>query len=500
MKPTLPPELVRRSLNAHSAIGLVVGALLYVICLTGTLAVLSETFERWEQPHISEFREAKPAAVANAVANYRVMLSANMTGPPEHLWVMLPTATLPRMHVSDGQQEWWTDSHGRFEQPTSAPWTEMLVALHVNLHLPQNIGIVLVSAMGAMLIALILSGLLAHPRLFKDAFKFRRGGAKRLEQADLHNRLSVWALPFHLTIAVTGAFYGLVGILVFAAATLMYDGDRDALFAAIYGADPVLNAPVVHVDTAAAMRHLAGHAPDNTPLYLVVHDMDTPAQFMEIAASVPGRLAYSEIYRYDATGRFLGSQELTTGPVGRQFLYSLYRIHFGAFGGHMTRIAWVLLGLALTVVSVTGVHVWLARRGRLDWINDLWAGFVWGLPLALAVSALASVALGLAPLAVFGSTIVTALTYSRWLRTPDTSTRHLQGACALVCLALSTWHTAALPYAHLEPVSYWLNGALAGSGVLLLVPASKRARTISARHRPQDTKPSLPGVARSEHR
>ena len=53
MKRTLPPELVRRSLDAHSAIGLVVGAVMYLICLTGTLAVLMESFERWEQPHIS---------------------------------------------------------------------------------------------------------------------------------------------------------------------------------------------------------------------------------------------------------------------------------------------------------------------------------------------------------------------------------------------------------------------------------------------------------------
>lgn len=475
MKLALPPGLVRRSLDAHSAIGLVVGALMYLICLTGTLAVLMESFERWEQPHISEFREAQPAAVANAVANYRARMTETLSEPPGHLWVVMPVPTLPRMHVADEEQEWWTDINGQFEEPPAAPWTEMLVALHVHLHLPQTVGIILVSAAGAMLIALIVSGVFAHPRLFRDAFTLRRGGAKRLEQADLHNRLSVWGLPFHLMIAVTGAFYGLVGLLVLAAAALFYNGDRDALFDQIYGADPVLAAPVVQVDTTAALRHLAGHAPGATPLYLVIHDMDTPAQFMEIAASVPGRLAYSEIYRYDATGNYLGSQELTTGLTGRQFLYSLYRIHFGAFGGHLTRITWVLLGLALTIVSVTGVNIWLARRGRTDWINDLWAGFVWGSPLALAVSAFTSIAMGLTPIAVFGSALVAALAYSGWRRAPREATSHLQGLCALVCLALAAWHMAALPYAHVDPVSHWLNGALAGVGLLLLVIASKGA-------------------------
>lgn len=469
MKPTLPPELVRRSLDAHSAIGLVVGALMYLICLTGTLAVLMESFERWEQPQVSEFETATPEAVANAVANYRAHMARESADAPGHLWVVMPVPTLPRMHVADEEQEWWTDSAGNFEDAPAAHWTEMLVALHVHLHLPQNIGIVLVSAAGAMLIALIVSGVFAHPRLFRDAFKFRRGGAKRLAQADLHNRLSVWGLPFHLMIAVTGAFYGLVGILVFTAAALFYDGDSDALFAEIYGGDPALEAPVIDVDTGAAMRHLADHAPGVTPLYLVIHDLDTPAQFMEIAASVPGRLAYSEIYRYDAAGEFLGSQELTTGPAGRQFLYSLYRIHFGAFGGHLTRITWVVLGLALTVVSATGVNIWLARRGRTDWINHAWAGFVWGSPLALAASAFASLALGVSPIAVFCAALVASLAYSLWRAAPLAAAGRLQHLCGATCIALAAWHAATLVHAHIDPVSHWLNGAIALGGLVLLV-------------------------------
>lgn len=469
MKLTLPPELVRRSLDAHSAIGLIVGAIMYLICLTGMLTVLMESFERWEQPHISEFQDAQPAAVANAVANYREQMSE----APGHLWVVLPIPTLPRMHVADGEHEWWTDSNGNFEEPPAAHWTAMLSALHIHLHLPQNIGLIIVSAAGAMLIALIVSGVFAHPRMFKDAFKFRRGGAKRLEQADLHNRLSVWGLPFHLMIAVTGAFYGLVGMLVMTAATLFYDGDNEALFAEIYGEDPVLEAPVIAADSANAFAQMNDIAPGATPLYLVIHDMDTPGQFMEIAASLPGRLAYSEIYRFDATGNYLGTQELTSGPPGRQFLYSLYRIHFGWFGGHLTRITWVILGLALTIVSATGVNIWLSRRGRKNWINDAWSGFVWGSPLALAGSALAALTLGTAPLAAFLVLLVAALAYSLWRRTPLLASAHLQLLCAILLIALATWHSLALTHTHIDPVSHWINGALMATGLLLLLLGRK---------------------------
>ena len=41
MKLRLPPVLVKRSLSAHSWLGLFVSALMYIVCLTGTLCVLS---------------------------------------------------------------------------------------------------------------------------------------------------------------------------------------------------------------------------------------------------------------------------------------------------------------------------------------------------------------------------------------------------------------------------------------------------------------------------
>jgi len=276
----------------------------------------------------------------------------------------------------------------------------MLRDLHIQLHLPQTIGLVLVSAVGAMLVGLIVSGLFAHPRIFRDAFKLRLGGSRRLEQADIHNRLSVWGLPFHLMISVTGAFYGLVGLLAIVAAAAWYGGDRDSLFDAIYGADPVLQHQAGSPNASRAMTTLRSLHPQVIPLYLVVHEVGTEQQFMEVAATVPGRLAYSEIYRFDSSGEYLGSQELTSGPVGKQFLYSLYRIHFGYFGGQWTRILWCLLGLALTVVSVSGVNVWLEKRNRNDHLSRAWLGFVWGMPLGLTLSAIASIFLSLSPLPV----------------------------------------------------------------------------------------------------
>lgn len=482
----LNPTLVKRSLDAHSAIGLVVGVLMYLVCLTGTLAAIAETFERWEQPDIPEFMNFPDEAIDNAIAQLQQLLEA----PPETLWVVFPTQELPRVHVAGNEIERFTDASGNLLEAPREGWTHMLRELHISLHLPHNIGLVIVSAIGAMLLALIVSGLMSHPRLFKDAFKFRLGGSRRLEQADIHNRLSVWGLPFHLMIATTGAFYGLVGLLVLSAATAWYDGDTTAVFEAVYGGDPVLEAPVRQPDASRAMQQLRAHHPEVTPIYLRANKPGTPAQFIEIAATVPGRLAYSEIYRFEADGSYLGSQALTTGPAARQFLYSLYRVHFGYFGGQFTRILWLVLGLTLTVVTVSGINIWLARRGRNDWVDRAWCALVWGSPLALVTAAVAAVFFLLPPLPVFLLLLPLVMLLSVRQQQVIKIKAQLQTACSLCLMLLAVTHAIVYPWSQHGSYLLWLNGGLlATTGALGVMAwsATRQQRAAAAYLQQQQT-------------
>jgi uncharacterized iron-regulated membrane protein len=94
---------------------------------------------------------------------------------------------------------------------------------------------IVVSALGAMLVGLVVSGLFAHPRLFRDAFNLRLKGSALLEQVDMHNRLSVWGMPFHLMIVVTGAYFGLALPFLAVAANEFFNGDREAAIEAVFG-------------------------------------------------------------------------------------------------------------------------------------------------------------------------------------------------------------------------------------------------------------------------
>jgi len=390
MKNILPSWLVKISLDSHSIVGITVGALMYVVCLTGTLLVFSEVWERFEQPHIPEFNQIESGAYDHALNGFMTRVEK----PEKSIYLVLPTEQLPRMHVSDGDHEWWTDSAGNLLDEPVEGWMQFVSALHVYLHLPESFGLIVVSALGAALIALIISGILSHPRILKDAFIFRQKGNKRIEQADLHNRLSVWGLPFHIMIAVTGAFFGLVGLVVVLAAAVFYDGDRTALMDDIYGADPMVNRPVQTVNFENALLDLSQRSPEASPIYMVLHDAGTQKQLVEIAATKPGRLSYSEIYRYHADGTFINEQGLTSGKATRQIAYSVYRLHFGWFGGWSVRWLYVMLGMSLTVISVSGVNIWLHKRGKDDSADRLWVATVWGFPVGLVAAMAASIFLG----------------------------------------------------------------------------------------------------------
>ncbi len=435
---TLRPSraLVRRALSAHSGVGLAIGALMYLLCLTGALVVFFDEFERWEQPAVAEDTTYTAAQLEAAAASFL----AAVPQVPETVYLVLPSESMPRLHVAAGDTEWFVAADGSLAGGLAAPWTGLLQALHIHLHLPYVPGLILVGVLGVMLCSLIVSGLLAHPSLIRDAFRWRRGGQGALGEVDLHNRLSVWGLPFHLMIAVTGAFLGLVSVFYAGAAYVYEGGDRDAVLAQMYGADAEVASPAdVPFDIGRALDNLAAVAPAVEPMYVALQQPGQPGQHLEIAASLPERLVYSEIYRFSPAGEYLGDQALASGPVGRQLAYSAYRLHFGHFAGMPVKLLYGLMGLALTVVSASGVNVYLAKRRRRGLANDLWVAVVWGSPLALALAAVAALA-GLPPLPAFLAAGLAAGLGAAFIGDADRARRGLMLALAASLLAIVAAH------------------------------------------------------------
>jgi uncharacterized iron-regulated membrane protein len=479
---------VRRLRRAHAALGLALAGLLYVICLTGTLSVFRDEFERWEQPRVPESPSYSAAQIARAVEQFRAEVVAN----PDKLYVVLPSESLPRLHLSADEQERYVRPDGTLDVAPVDGWTHMLVRLHAQLLLPETLGVIVTGSIGALLCALVLNGLLSHPNLVKDLFRWRRDRSDVLRHSDLHNRLGVWGSPFFLMFGLTGAFFGLVGVLVAAGAERWFDGDREAILASVYGADIEVAAAPSQIDYERALGELSRLAPAATPIYLMIQSPGTEHQFLEIGATLPGRLVYSEIYRFDARGASLGHQGLSDGPLARQIAYSVYRLHFGHFGGWASKLLYGVLGQALAWVCVSGVNIWLARRDHRSVVNGLWDGLVWGVPIALAVAAataLSDVSATGALLAALGLMLALAASIVDAARRLRALHWTLTTALAAV-LAIHLWRFGVVP-AHGAAIG--INGAIAAVSFAIAWRSGRmRSRHSHARAKRQDVRRNFP--------
>ena len=114
----------------------------------------------------------------------------------------------------------------------------------------------------------------------------------------------------------------------------------------------------------------------------------------QVSATRPGLIGVQDEMHFDAHGQVVAQKHPVDQNVGTRILGALGQLHFGWYGGIALRIIYGLLGLALCVVTVSGVNVWLARRRDKSRpapaLERLWAGLVWGQPVTLAAVALAT--------------------------------------------------------------------------------------------------------------
>ena len=467
----IPAGFVRAVLRGHSSLGLAFAALIYLICLSGSIAVFAHEFQRWESSDAPQVTSVTPDAVQRAFEGAIARGGAGV----EHVYITLPRADFPRLllYVDAAQDsQYLADADGAIVDGAAFAWTEFITRLHINLHLPRTWGGFLVGLIGVALLSSLISGILAHPRIFRDAFHLRIGGSRRLQEADLHNRLGVWALPFHVIISLSGAFLGLTTIIVGVLGMAMFNGDVNKVYALFLPEPPIDDprpAPVL----------------DLRPMYAKVPAGDGRLEYIftehptEVGGAAlfnikrPDTLAGVDGYAFRRDATVYNHIRSAENNLGQNLLNSLGTLHFGWFGGGLVKIVYFLLGLGLTYLAAGGVNIWLARRrdkGRPApaW-ERLWSATIWGQPAAIAVAAIAALAGGTTPVAIAAWLIASLLFWLAAIRVP--ADRMAAAGRRLLATAMIG---AALVHAALrggaDPVAWIVDAVLVAGGLGLLLP------------------------------
>ena len=482
-----PPQsgLVRRMIDSHSVLGLGLAALIYVVSLTGAFTLFVPEISLWENANVPTTSAVTPEVAGRALENAQGQLTPGneilnviFYAPGE--FSPYPTVRLNQRPDRDSElisTDWLVDpATGALLSEINAPYAHFIEELHTALHLPAPWGRYLVGLVGVVMFTLILSGIFAHPTIIKDAFKLRTDRNARLAWTDLHNRLSVWGLPYHLVLTFTGAFLGVAGITVSALAFVAFSGDTEKAIAVLNGPQALIGAPAMKgpPDYAAMIR--SSQAPDRKITLLVASNPADSGSTTSIVYTEDGILASNTGDIYRNSGEFLQKIGGRGAEWGARVFGAVQPLHYGTFGGYPIKLMYFILALALTYITSTGMMIWFKRKAQQGQPKPgseaAWRGMTAGLTLALSLGALlANIGLGAwvpsIGLALWAATFTLIWKVSRPLRL----VRYVWSASALLLVGAvmvnvtSTWQSGMV---------FWLVNGLAASCAAALVFAAAR--------------------------
>jgi uncharacterized iron-regulated membrane protein len=444
MKPGFRPSMTW----LHDWSGLVIGWLLLVIALAGSLSLFREEIGNWARPEVAR-TTVDPVSATQAAVGW---LSAHAMRSPA--WYLQPVDG----RASTTQAIW--QQGGSYVTRALDPRTgspdgirdtlggDVFYRLHFELELPYPWGRILSGSAAMLMVLAILTGIVAHRRFFADFFTFRPHKGQR-SWLDAHNLLGVAALPFHLLIAFTGAIT-LANLLMPWGAMAGYQGDMAAIRHDLYPAEvtPALtHQPAPLVPIAPLMREAERRFGGPVGQIAVINPGDRAAVVTMTRGNAERIAIQSHAISFDgATGRVL-AEHIERRPVMTGFNL-MYGLHIGRFGDGLARWLYFVSGLMLAGVIGTGLILWTVKRRvrqpglGFALVERLNIGFVAGTPTAFAAFFLANRLLPVT-LAARQDAEARALFWT-WgvllvfaaLRRPDRAWRELLALAAAACAAI----------------------------------------------------------------
>jgi uncharacterized iron-regulated membrane protein len=356
--------LVRKVIfYVHLVLGLSIGLLASITCLTGSLIVYKPEIESLllgPVSHVAPPADARTVALQfayDAVRQERPdckIVQAYLHAEPDLAW-SFDLNCKPRGRVVVYIDKYRGNVTG--EDYFQGKWTQWIYDLHVRL-LSGTTGET-INGIGALLLVVLAStGLVVWwpgVKHWRSALRFQSRVRWRRQNYDLHRLTGFFASLLLMFVAFTGAYFA-------------FPKTYEAIIAWAARKPSVLLAPRTKIAESRQISLDAIYANAVRALPVGETTLFTFPQQKDAAYSLrrmlPGdwrRTGDNLVYIDQYTGQVIRinyHRELP-GPV--RFTRDIYPMHFGTFFGDFTRILWIIVGLAPAMLYVTGVLIWWNR-------------------------------------------------------------------------------------------------------------------------------------------
>ncbi|MEM7188869.1 MAG: PepSY-associated TM helix domain-containing protein [Pseudomonadota bacterium] len=407
----------KRLIALHGWSGIIISALLYVVVLSGTIAVFAHEIGTWSKGDVSVGNHEIGSRIDHVVRLHsrgidpaymdEVSISTSSNGYLDifyHTHAKNAAGQIRdkgvRLEIDQQTGEVVNRVEGFRRQvyprePESA-FERFLVQLHIRLHIPGFWGLMATGILGLWMMISGISGILTHRHAIRDLFVPERDGKRLVSARDRHVLVGTWSLVFALLVAFTGTFYSFAGSIGLPVVGMVaFGGDQQAMIESVIGV-PVPEDPTP--TTLASLDYIlmdatnrAGTAPDSiTILKYGRADASVLTQHPPQNGDMTGTLLL-----FDGPSRaFQGVKPvLGTVPSAANTAFNLMGpLHFGHFAGFASKLIWLALGGAMCFVILSGTRLWMKRReDRPGWqiFRRILVVFAYGFPIALVASAYA---------------------------------------------------------------------------------------------------------------
>lgn len=362
----------------HSWLALPIWFFVLIVCVTGTLAVVSQEIVWLANP---QMRASQPADDAPRL-NYDQIVAAIKQAEPD---IIVDSISRPdeahfaldvRVNYPDGREltVYVNPYTGAIQGP--APqfnFQAFTRALHGWWLVPftngYSWGWYLVSFLSLPMLASLVTGLVVYKRFWKGFFKptLRIRHGARIFWGDFHRLSGIWSIWFIAVISITGTWFLIQAIL----------GDNQISISSepivpviarekVPTSAPGVPAPMIPVDEAIAIatQRIPGLEASFVSLPLNAYS------HLQIGGRgwYPLMFQTAQINPYDGE---IASSHLLSDRTKLEFVTESMRpLHTGDFGGIWIKLIWAFFGLVLSMMVLSGLLIW-TKRTALATLNAL---------------------------------------------------------------------------------------------------------------------------------
>lgn len=351
---------VRRPLAfvLHSLVGLKLSLFLGFVCLTGTIATVSHEIEWLLLPKV---RASAPAPAPDHGAMWAAVQAAYPEG-----WVR----SLSTYDRADGRIFAWRADVALPDgaeiavlvdpatiritgEQRGVTFHSFMRGLHYYLFTPGDWGFYLVTSLGFALAASLATGVLVYKHFWAGFWRRPRFHRDiRTWTGDLHRLMALWSLWF---------------VALMSATTIWYLAERA-------GVDLETRPPVagpqahrIQPDGAEVARWVARARAEMPGLQVTSIQLPwgrgEPAVVQGQWRAWLVRERTNAVFLDPATGELLGTRIAHEMGLGERWVHTADPLHFGNFAGVAGKLVWVMFGLMLTGLSLTGAVIHARRLG-----------------------------------------------------------------------------------------------------------------------------------------